>query len=279
MIGDASSKSVRYTIITCVMGITAATATMNAIYGYKLGSDKFEGIMFAISSVLIDGIKVLGLSFIAMALAKGYKAKGFFGLLVWLTCLGYSLNAATGFGMNARSTKNAEQQAEINTAIQSRENTKLIQEKYKRLVEEVETNKKNKIYRRSAGCTIPKTKMVKETLEFCDMYWLKNVEILEAAKAIEKAQSVEVKTAMVDPDPQMTFLAKKFGVTTADMIMIFAVMFAVLLEMISAFGQYAFSYSRATANIVRNKDGSVRKKRGRKPGSKNTPKPKLVVAN
>lgn len=280
MIGDSSSKTVRYTIIAAVVGVTAATATMNAVYGYKLGADPFEKKMFAFASVMIDIIKVLALGFVAQAFVKGYKIKALVGTLIWMLCLTYSWNAAMGFAMNARAVANAEKAFHASTVKSGQENVAILKNKYDRLATEFETMKSNKRYGATAGCTVPKKKLTKEAFEFCNTYWAAHVNLEDALKAWTDAQKANPMTAVIDSDPHLTFMAGKLGVSIPAMMMILAAIFATLLEGISGVGQYAYSNSRAVAKLVRNKDGSIRKKRGRKPGVKNKAgRPKLVVNN
>lgn len=280
MIGDSSSKTVRNIIITAVVGVTIATATMNGMYGYKLGADKFEKRMFAFASVMIDVIKVLALSFVATAFVKGYKVKALVGSLLWVLCLFYSWNAAMGFSMNARAVANAEKMFQASTVKSGQENVNILKNKYDRLVTEFETMKSNKRYGNSAGCTVPEKKLSKEGLEFCNRYWAAHITLEDALKAWTEAQKANPMTAVIDSDPHLSFMAGKLGVSVPAMMMILAAVFATLLEGISGVGQYAYSNSRAVAKLVRNKDGSIRKKRGRKPGVKNKAgRPKLVVNN
>lgn len=280
MIGDSSSKTVRNIIITAVVGVTIATATMNAMYGYNLGADLFEKRMFAFASVMIDVIKVLALSFVATAFVKGYKVKALVGSLLWILCLFYSWNAAMGFSMNARAVANAEKAFKASTVQSGQENVAILKKKHDRLATEFETMKQNKRYGALAGCTVPKARLSKEGLEFCNSYWVAHVNLERALEAWTEAQKANPMTAVIDTDPHLSFMASKIGVSIPAMMMILAAVFATLLEGISGVGQYAYSNTRAVAKLVRNKDGSVRKKRGRKPGVKNKAgRPKLVVNN
>ena len=280
MMIDSSSRVSRSVVPVGVMCVTAVTMVMNAKFGYSLGSDDLERWAFVALGVGVDVCKVFGLGFIVSAFAKKDNLKGVLGLVVWLSLVSYSFVAGIGFASMTRSNITAERVHEnekINAAKQAVK-TKLAD--IERMTSERDVMKENQRYVSTAGCSVPKERMKPESALYCDNYFAKYNEILEAQKEIPGLRAAIPKDEVIkDADPQMSFFAANLGFTLTNMVAIWAVYMAIIAELVSSVGTYAFSPTRAKS---RSSDKQVpeiaeKKKRGRPVGSVN--KPKLRVVN
>jgi len=270
---DASSKTARFVASSAIVVASATTMAMNAKFGWSIGYDEFEKYLLSAFGIAIDICKVFGLAFAAYQVSKGNKWKAAASFLVWFTAVLYSFAAATGFASMVRSNSTAERNHVALSIHQANQD-------YNRLFDELETMKKNNRYQTSAGCTAPEARMTEESKIFCQLYWRKVSEVDTAKVNLPKE-------VVKDADPQITFLTELTGIEGKTIVKIWAITMAIIAEIVSSFGLYAFSSTRAKYGTKVSKeedesseeDEEPKKKRGRPLGSKNKPKspPELHV--
>lgn len=261
---DASSKTARTIPVAAVFVAAACTMFMNAKFGYSLGSDETEKWVYVAFGIAMDVCKLFGLAFIYAAWTKKYRFKALCATVVWLGVVGYSFFAATGFAAMTRSAVTAERTQNV-------DNNKILKDTYTRLSNELEKMKTNKRYESTAACTSPWDRMLPESKSFC-------ITFMDTKKELISAQNVLPKAVAHDADPQMTFFSKVFGTDQEKMVTIWAFGLAILAELVSSLGTFAFSSSRAKPVYAAKETEVVAttKRRGRPPGSKNKPKLELV---
>lgn len=282
MVIDSSSRVSRSAVPIGILFVTAVTMVMNAKFGYSLGSDDLERWAFVALGIGVDICKVFGLGFIVTAFMKKDRLKASLGLVVWIGLVSYSLVAGIGFASMTRSNITAERSHEnekIQAAIAAVK-TKLAD--IERMTAEREVMKANQRYISTSGCSVPKDKMKFESSMFCDSYFAKYDEILEAQKEVPVLKAAIPKNDVIkDADPQMSFFSSNLGVSLSSMIVIWSVYMAIIAELVSSVGTYAFSPTRYKYRSYVKQVlgvqalGVAKKKRGRPVGSKN--KPKLSV--
>lgn len=273
MMIDSSSKLTRSIVPLGIMSVTAVTMIMNAKFGYSLGSDDLEKWSFVALGIGVDICKVFGLGFIVSAFVKKDRLKASLGLLVWISLVSYSFIAGIGFASMTRSNITAERSHDNDkiTAAKLAVKTKLAD--IERMTTERDVMKSNQRYTSTAACSAPKDRMKPESIVFCDSYYRKYNEILDAKKEVEHLKFAVPKDEVVkDADPQMSFFASNLGYTLKNMVAIWAVYIAIIAELVSSIGTYAFSPTRAKIGTYKIKVATGVKRRGRPPGSVNKPK-------
>ena len=263
---DASSKTARTIPVAAVFVAAACTMFMNAKFGYSLGSDETEKWVYVAFGIAMDVCKLFGLAFIYAAWTKKYRFKAMCAATVWLGVVAYSFFAATGFAAMTRSAVTAERTQNV-------DNNKILKDTYTRLSNELEKMKTNKRYESTAACTSPWDRMLPESKSFC-------ITFMDTKKELATAQNVLPKAVAHDADPQMTFFSKVFGTDQEKMVTIWAFGLAILAELVSSLGTFAFSSSRAKpVYAAKSQEGQAKavKKKGRPLGSKNKPKEAPVL--
>tara|TARA_R110000868_G_scaffold25423_11_gene99257 strand:+ start:8745 stop:9614 length:870 start_codon:yes stop_codon:yes gene_type:complete len=287
---DAGSKLSRVVVGGGVLFVTGVTMVMNAKFGHSLGSDDLEKWSFVALGIGIDICKVLGLAYVMTAFSKKFYLKAVLGLAVWMGCVSYSFIAGIGFAAMTRSNITAEKSYENDKIRDAKQAFKNKVADIERLKNELDLMKYNPRYATSTACSAPKERMTKESLVFCDSYFAKHNEIAETKKEVEILKAgVPAHSFTKDADPQMTFFSTNLGVSIPKMVAIWALYMAIISELVSSVGTFAFSPTRAKPDYGKaNKEEKIAKparldaegieiRRGRKPGSKN--RPKLHVVN
>lgn len=290
MVIDAGTKTSRNILGAAVISVAALTMVMNAMYGYKLGRDLEEKIAFAAAGVAFDIIKILAVFWVVQAFMKKNWIKGLVGSAIFIGTVAYSLSTATGFALNLRASSMHDTEKKLETIKLLQRDFNRFDEEYGRLAKELEAMQTNVRYLSTASCSVPQEKMTNESKIFCTAYFRQYTKTEEAKKLVGPAKEALDKAMTDNPhlvvDPLMKFLSAKSGWTVEDVMAAWAIAFAFLLEGVASFGLYAFSATRmkptvgvvqtsetTETKVVYNKDGSVRKKPGRKP------KMKIVVDN
>lgn len=281
MVIDAGSKTARNILGIAVVTVAGLTMVMNAMYGYKLGRDLEEKITFAAAGVAFDVVKILAIYWVAQAFMKKDFVKGFVGIMLFSGTLAYSLSTATGFALNLRTVSLVETETKIKAIEMLQKEYDRSLSDHTRLAAELEAQKTNVRYVRTSSCSVPENKMADDSKIFCGAYF-RLYHKVEAANDLVKDTKVKLAKANAENpnlvvDPLMGFLAKFYQTDVNTVMTIWAIGFAFLIEGVGAFGLYAFSATRMKSvaptvvqtsdakKIVYNKDGSIRKKVGRKP--------------
>lgn len=279
---DASSKVSRAIVPVGIMFVTSVTIAMNAKFGASLSSDVMESWLFIAMGVGIDICKVFGLAYVMTAFSKKFWLKATLGLAVWMGCVSYSFIAGIGFASMTRANMTAEKSHDNNkiTSAETALKTKIAD--LERLKGEYDVMKTNQRYTSTAGCTAPTERMRPESVVFCDSYFRKINVIADAKRDVELLTAKAPKDGVVkDADPQMTFFSKHLGFTIENMVAAWALYMAIIAELVSSIGTYAFSPTRAKPSVRRvratKQASETVVRRGRPPGSKN--RPKLHVVN
>lgn len=282
MMIDASSKVSRSIVPAGILLATGVTMLMNGKFGYSLGADDVEKWAFVALGLAIDLCKVFGLCFVMAAFSKKFWLKASLGLVVWLGCVSYSFIAGIGFASMTRANITSERTHENDTIKSAKNalNTKLAD--LERMKTELDVMKSNQRYTSTAACSAPTERMRPESVVFCNSYFSKYNAIKDANKDVEILMAKAPKNEVIkDADPQMTFFATHLGFSIKNMVAVWALYMAIIAELVSSIGTFAFSPTRAKPRTrklrsVSNVQVQV-KRRGRPPGSLN--KPKLHVVN
>lgn len=270
------------------IGLVSVSAfAMNAKYSMSLGSDDFERVLMLAVSLGIDTFKFFGLTFIAAAAVKRKWLKAAAAMFVWSICVLYATTAAMGFATMTRSHVVAANDYRAEKINHVKEAFERARDKYKTANEELQTMKGNERYKSTAGCTVPEERMRTASRYFCTDFKTKKDEVavkeISYKEALKNAPKDEF---VVDSDPQMTFFASMSGVKKTTLVQYWALAIALVIETISALGNFAISPSRMAASkgsqeqrneVPRVPVVEVKKRRGRPPGSKNKPKLHVVA--
>ncbi len=276
---DASSKTARNVATSMVIVAAATTMVMNAKFAWTAGSDDIERYVLMAFGISIDVVKLLGLAFIVAAFVKRHYFKACAATVVFVGAISYSLMAGIGFASHTRTTVVAERN-HSNTQVEVAMNSyKTASDEFARLSKELDTMKLNKRYVSTSACSVPNNKMTEESQLFCNEMTQKLLKHDDAKKMMLQAQAALPKHHIQEADPQMKFFAELFGVSQKKMVEMFAIYFAILAEIVSSLGTFAFSSSRLKPDVRKaraengitvdgvrlKKDGSPAKKPGRKP--------------
>lgn len=287
-----NDKVNRYAALAGITMVSAAAFAMNAKYSMSLGSDAFEQKLMLLVSLGIDIYKFFGLTFIAMALVKRKWFKAMAASVVWIICLAYATTAAMGFATMTRSHVNSQLNHKAEQINHVKESFNGAKNRYETAKEEFETMKNNERYKSTAGCSVPEVRMRTESRYFCTDFKTQK----EKMDALEIVYKEELKKKPVneeiayDSDPQMTFFATWFNVKKENLIQYWALALALVIETVSALGNFAVSPSRMshkkkedikedrkeTSSSSEDEVSVFKKKRGRPVGSKNKPKLRIV---
>jgi hypothetical protein len=271
---DASSKLGRSLPNCAILVCCACTMVMNAKFGWSLGADKLEKGLYTVFSVALDVLKAFGLAFVFNALWKAHYTKAVCAAVIWIVTVVYSANAAVGFSISTRATAVSEKQHgedykkdQIATA--------------KRISSELDVMRTSAMYLGTAGCSTERARMSVSAERFCyTLYLPKYGTLLELEKDLPTSY-------VADVDPYTTFVANLSKYPREYVSLAFAVIMAVVAELVSSVGTYAYSSSRMKSEYRRPwktrfrkfwKSKAVataepaRRGPGRPPGSKNKPK-------
>lgn len=236
---DATSKSTKFVIIGAIAASAICSGAMNLRFGIQLGSDFWESTILGAFSVALDIIKVTALPFAAIAWMKKYKAKSLVLVLLWLAAVAYAATAAIGFAHSARSAGATERQLKIEEHARNKV-------EYDRIVSEVEIARNDPTFAKTSGCT---NVTLPESQDFCNLLTYK-------VGRMEEIRDDLADGAGGDADPQAALFASLLGVDVKTVGQWLAISVAIIAELVSAFGAYAFS--RTIREPVREK-GARRK--------------------
>jgi hypothetical protein len=292
---DTSKRTSHWIAALAIMAVSACSMVMNATFGYSLGSTDLEKWTFVVAGVGLDFFKVFGLGFVAMAFYKKYYVKGSAAFICWITCVVYSLVAATGFAATTRSNVTSERTFEVGKITKVNTEYETQKSELNTLLEEMATMKNNVRYLSTAGCSVPEARMKTESRYFCTQFQTKQDNINEKRTAVFVAkEKVPANEFVKDPDPQMTFYSSLFNIPVAALISYWAIGLAIVFELVSSLGMYSISSSRMkhvylaknngqikSVQYTENEDGLMEatmvKRRGRPKGSKNKPKNSMAA--
>lgn len=231
---DANSKSARFITGTAVLIATGCHALMSIQFATSLGANDVEKATFAVFGASVDVAKVFALAFAAFAWERGRKAKATAALLIWAVAVAYSATAALGFAALARDTIVASRSADADEyRAQTAERT--------RLIEQLEAGKQSPLFLATYGCTdynkTSKRSHERQKAEFCSAYWRADARLAEIKPELRKA-------TLTQADPQTMVLAKMTGLPREVIAMSLAIFLAVVAEIVSALGGWAFSRTR-----------------------------------
>ena len=230
---DANSKTARCIVALAVMTAAGIHAIMNARFGWSLGASEIESYLLAAFGASLDVAKVFALAFAAHAWDRGRKIKALACLLVWSTTVVYSGAAALGFAALTRDTVIASRSADA-------DEYQVNMSEIKRLTDQVEQSKGSPLYVSTYGCTDYSKAATRgeerRKAEFCDLFWRARAHILDLKPKLKSA-------TVTQADPQTIILAKMTGYSKEVMAMMLAIFLAVVAEIVSALGGWAFSRS------------------------------------
>lgn len=228
---DANSKTARAITATAVLAAAAMHCTMNYQFSSSLGANDVEKQVFAIFGASLDICKVFALAFAAHAWDRGRKVKALACFLVWATTVAYSGTAALGFAALARDTVVASRSTEA-------DDYQINVTEVKRLQSQMEQSKLSPLFVASYGCTDYNKAATKgeerRKAEFCHQYWRASAHIGDLKPQLKSA-------TLTQADPQTMVLAKITGFPRETVAMGLAVFLAIVAEIVSALGGWAFS--------------------------------------
>lgn len=233
---DATSKTTRAMVVGAIGAAALCSMTMNFRFGVSLGSTYDESIILGAFSVALDILKVLALPLAAIAWAKGFKIKSAALFIIWITAVAYALAAATGFAYTARSAGATERQLAIEEHARNKT-------EYDRLVADVEIARNDQVFTRTSGCT---SVTLPESQEFCTLYLYKTARM-------EELRDDMAHGAGGDADPQAALFASLTGADIKVIGQWLAIAVAIIAELVSSLGAYAFS--RTVREPVRKSKG------------------------
>ncbi len=189
----------RYLAALAILVAGCCTTAMNWRFSYQLGTNEFDGTIWAVFSVALDVAKWLMLPFAAVAWPTR-KLRAAAAAAIWLTATIYSFTAAIGFAALNRAHVAAEHKAEAD-----RHQVLLLMRQSPR-------------WQSSAACS---DATVTASKEFCARY---------------RAMEATLKGTPADGDAQAVLLARIAGVAPETATLVLCVFLAVACEVISALG-------------------------------------------
>lgn len=180
----------------------ACTTAMSWRFSYQLGTNAWDGTVWAVFSVALDVAKWLMLPFAALAWRQ-HKPRAAAAILIWLVATTYSFAAAVGFAALNRDATAAERQHQTE------------------LQRTLATMRASPRWQSSAACADATAKLSKD---FCAAY---------------REAEAKLKDAIVEANPQTALLAQLTGLPRATIDLTLALFLAVACEVISALGLFA----------------------------------------
>lgn len=223
---DVNSRPARWLAVSGVLVAGLCTTTMAWKFGQSLGQDQFDKTVLSTFSVSLDVCKIFALGFAANAYTKGFRLKGVMALIVWVFAVAYSLTCAMGFAALTRSATTGVRTEQV-------ENYSREKAEYDRLVEQRDQTRKDKLFERTSGCS---SATKKDSQDFCQVYWYLDKRIAEIQPNISGGLGGEA-------DPQVALLAKLADVEPGRMANMLAIFLALVAEIVTSIGTYAFSKS------------------------------------
>jgi hypothetical protein len=191
--------SARYLAALAILVAGSCTTAMNWRFSYQLGTNEFDGTVWALFSVALDVAKWLMLPFAAVAW-PARKLRAAAAAAIWLTATVYSFTAAIGFAAMNRANTAAEHEAEAD-----RRQVLLLMRQSPR-------------WQSSAACS---DATVTASKEFCARY---------------RAMETSLKGAPAEGDAQAVLLARIAGVAPETTAFVLCIFLAVACEVISELG-------------------------------------------
>lgn len=237
------------------LGLVVISAIINYRFGYSLGTDPMDSLIYAIASASADCVKAV----LPFAILAAWRDWRFLGVVVggglWLICTAYSLTSAVGFAAMTRSNLTSEriyvsdrygdlkrQLTDLDARIRS-----LPSNRPEAIVgQELAALKRQYRWRSTRGCT---DVTVAASRKFCDA-----IGALEAERSIAlKAEELRARrdrfsdalaalpksAARQSADPQVAMLDRLLGLGQSRVALALALLIAVLVEAGSSIGPYA----------------------------------------
>jgi hypothetical protein len=254
-----------------VLGVLAAgvllavSAAMNWRFGYQLGKEEFDGVLYGSASVAADCLKALAPFFIVAAMRNRMWVQAAASGLVLMVVVVYSLTSALGHAALNRGDTSGKRATEVQTYQDLRADLKRAKEQLAwvpahrpaaTVQGELSALETHRRWRSTKGCT---EATVAPSRRFCEDHAKLGAELAsanEAAKLEARIAATQAKLGKLDgvthsaADPQAAVLAKLTGiflpgVKVDDVQNALIIFIALLLEVGSGLGMYiAFSQWR-----------------------------------
>lgn len=242
--------------------LLAVSAAMNWRFGYQLGKEEFDGVLYGSASVAADFLKALAPFFIFAAIRNRMWAQAAASCLVLVVVAGYSLTSALGHAALNRGDTSGKRATEAQTykdlrADLTRAKSQLgwvpAHRPSATVQADLSSMSNQRMYKWTNGCTQVKSR---SSRRFCDSHAKLEAELAsanEAAKLEARIASVQAKLGELkgvthsSADPQATVLANLAGifvpgVKVENVQTALTIFVALLLEVGSGLGMYiAFS--------------------------------------
>lgn len=254
-----------------VLGVLAAavllavSAAMNWRFGYQLGKEEFDGVLYGSASVAADCLKALAPFFIFAAMKNRMWVQAAASGMVWMVVIVYSLTSALGHAALNRGDTSGKRATEVQAYQDLRADLKRAKEQLAwvpahrpaaTVQAELSGLETHRRWASTKGCT---DATVTASRRFCENHAKLGAELAsanEAAKLEARIADRQAALAKLDgvthsaADPQAAVLAKLAGiflpgVKVEDVQTAMTIFIALLLEVGSGLGMYiAFSQWR-----------------------------------
>lgn len=241
--------------------LLAVSAAMNWRYGFKLGGNELDGMLYGSASAAADCLKALVPFFFFAAIRNKMWSQAAASAVLWTVVTAYSLTSALGFAGSSRIDTSGQRILEAQSYSNLRNDLKSAQDQLSWIPQHrpsaaVQADIDNAKNQRPWGWTKSCTDVTgKQGRDFCQQYsaWLAELASADEAKLLEariaevsaKLSQAKGSSSLAEADPQASVLAKLSGLSIEKVQMAMAIFVALLLEVGSGFGMYvAFSQWR-----------------------------------
>ena len=240
---SASDQGTTRTFGLVVVSLAAVcTLSMNAIFGWNSAVILIECVLYAVISMCFDAVKIFGLSQVFHHWERGAKLKSIVSAILWVGAVIFCLFSAFGFAVmsketttDARTSGNDKYQESLAKKERAKADLKLAYATQK--------------WNATSGCT---DATLDESKEFCRQVKFHKDEVTEAEAVMKELGEPKY------TDPQSAAFSKMIGIDAKELRFRLAIFFAVMAEMITAFGFVMFSKStRPYGSVVKKKKRKV----------------------